>query len=150
MKAKDFMTKNVITANSNLTIGDAAILMAQNGFSVLPVVDANFEIVGIITESDFVGKEKNIPHALASIKQLFGQIFYFREIEEIYEQSKGKKLSEVMSTKVFTIPAEASLTEIVNFMISKGLKRLPVVEGKKLVGIITRKDMLKAFNMITK
>jgi CBS-domain-containing membrane protein len=95
MKAKDFMTKNVITANSNLTIGDAAILMAQNGFSVLPVVDANFEIVGIITESDFVGKEKNIPHALASIKQLFGQIFYFREIEEIYEQSKGKNFQKL-------------------------------------------------------
>jgi CBS domain-containing protein len=146
MIASDFMTKKVVTCNVDQTVDEAAKIMIQNGFSVMPVVDSSGVLVGIVTESDFVGKEVKIPHALASIKQLFGQIFYFRDIESIYAQAKKMKLSEVMSRKPVTVTPSTSLTDIVNLLISKNLKRLPVVENQKLVGIITRKDLLRAFN----
>jgi CBS domain-containing protein len=145
MKVSDFMTKDVVTCTVDQTVEVAAKLMAEKGFSVMPIVDEEANLVGIITESDFVGRELNVPHALASIKQLFGQTFYFQDVEKIYSETKGKKLSSIMTSKIHSIAPEASLNDVINFMISKKLKRLPVVEGKKIVGIITRKDLLKAF-----
>ena len=150
MKANDFMTKNVVSCHEDSTIEEAATLMAENGFSVLPIVDSEDILVGIISESDFVGKEIEIPHAMASVKQLFGQSFYFRDVELIYAQSKKKKVSEIMSKTPRTITPETSLTSIINVMIAKGMKRLPVVENGKLAGIVTRKDILRAFNKLTK
>ena len=148
MQVSEFMTKNVKTIKSDCTVEEAAKIMADGGFSVLPVVDNEDKLVGIMTESDFAGKEVRIPHALGSIKQLFGQNFYFGDVEEIYKKAKTKKVSEVMSKNVKTVTLNSSLTDVIDFMINKNLKRLPVVDGNKLVGIITRKDLLKAFNKI--
>lgn len=144
MKVKDFMTSNVVSCTTDQTVEEAAKLMMNNGFSVVPVVE-NDQLVGILTESDFVGKEYDVPHALASIKQLFGQVFYFKDVEKIYSDAKSKKLSEIMTKNPTTVSSEHGLTDVVNTMISKGFKRLPVVDDNKLVGIITRKDLLKAF-----
>jgi CBS domain-containing protein len=123
--------------------------MLANGFSVVPIVDSRQHLVGIVTESDFVGKELKIPHALASIKRLFGQDFYIQDIEPIYQKAKSKKLSEVMSKNLVVVKPEDTLTDVVNIMIEKKLKRLPVVKDDKLVGIITRKDLIRAFAKVT-
>lgn len=146
MKAKDFMTTNVITCTEDQSVADAAKLMVEKEFSVMPILNSEGKLVGIVTESDFVGKEVKVPHALASIKQLFGQNFYFNDVETLYAEAKNKKLSSVMSKNLKTIKPETSLSKVVNYMISKNIKRLPVVDGEKLVGIITRKNILKAFN----
>lgn len=146
MKAKDFMTTNVITCTEDQSVADAAKLMVEKKFSVMPILNSEGKLVGIVTESDFVGKEVKVPHALASIKQLFGQNFYFNDVETLYAEAKNKKLSSVMSKNLKTVKPETSLSEVVNYMISKNIKRLPVVDGEKLVGIITRKNILKAFN----
>jgi CBS domain-containing protein len=150
MKASEFMTDQVITCHQNDDVAKAAQIMAEKGFSIMPVVDDEEHLVGVVTQSDFVGKEVEIPHALASIKQLFGQVFYFSDIEPIYEQAKKKKLHEVMSKVPTVVSPDTSLTEIVNMMISKKLKRLPVLENNKIVGIITRKNLIKAFNEVNK
>ncbi len=146
MKVKDFMTKDVITCTEDQSVAVAAKLMVENEFSVMPILNKEGELVGIVTESDFVGKEVSIPHALASIKQLFGQNFYFADVETLYAEAKNKKLSSVMSKNLKTVAPETSLSEVVDYMISKNIKRLPVVDGEVLVGIITRKNILKAFN----
>lgn len=148
MKAKDFMTTNVITCTEDQSVADAAKLMVDNEFSVMPILSTDGKLVGIVTESDFVGKEVSIPHALASIKQLFGQNFYFADVETLYKEAKGKKLSDVMSKNLKTVKPDTSLSDVVNYMISKNVKRLPVVEDEKLIGIITRKNILKAFNEV--
>jgi len=145
VQVQDFMTRDVVTCSSEQSVEEAAKVMSQNRFSAIPVIDADNNLVGIITESDFVGRKLEVPHALASIKQLFGQAFYFQDVEKIYSDTKKKKLSSVMTSRVHSITPEASLNDIVNFMISKGLKRIPVTVDRKIVGIITRKDLLKAF-----
>lgn len=148
MQVSEFMTTNVTSCNENETVEVAAKLMIEKGFSVLPVVDSSGVLVGILTESDFVGKEANIPHALVSIKKLFGTNVHLGDVEEIYKKAKTKKLSEVMAKNVKTIAKTATLSEVVNMMSSHNLKRLPVVDGGKLVGIVTRKDLIKAFGKI--
>ncbi len=145
IKVADFMTENVFCCNENQTVENADTVMLAENFSVIPVVNNEDELVGVITESDFVGKQAKVPHALASIKSMFGQHFYFSEIEPIYKNAKGKKLKEVMTKNPITVTEEHTLTDIIELMNQRSLKRLPVVRGKRVVGIVTRKDLLKAF-----
>lgn len=146
MLAEDFMTKDIISCTENQTVGEAAQIMEKNGFSVIPVVDGAGLLLGIVTEADFVGRELNIPHALASIKQLMGQIFYFSQVEKIYSNAKSKKLSEVMTRNPPAATPKTSLTSLINHMIAKELKKILIVEEGKLVGLITYKDIIRAFN----
>lgn len=148
MKASEFMTKEVVTCSQDSTVEQAATLMAEKGFSVLPIVDGGGQLVGILTESDFVSKSENIPHALASLKHLFGKSYNSQDVEEIYKEAKSKKLSEVMTKNPKSVDPDATLSEVVNFMSEKGLKRVPVIENGKVVGIITRKNLINAFTKI--
>ncbi len=148
MKAKDFMTKEVVTCKESQTVSDAAKIMSEKGFSVIPVVNDSGALTGILTESDFVGKDVQIPHALVSLKRTLGENHYLGDIESIYEKAKKRKLLEVMTKKPLTVEEDASLNTVVGLMASKNLKRLPVVNGENLVGIITRKDLVKAFNQM--
>jgi CBS domain-containing protein len=148
VKASDFMTKNVTTCNIGQTVEDAATLMAKKGFSVVPIVNDADELVGLITESDFISKIQSVPHALVSLRQLFGQSFHASDVEQIYKESKAKKLGDVMTKNPKTVSPDTSLDEVVTFMSDKNLKRLPVVDQGKVVGIITRTDVIRAFNMV--
>ena len=146
MLAKDFMTKEVITANEDTTVKEAAEIMYKNNISCLPVINESNKLVGLITESDFVGKSIDVPHAMASIKKILGETFYNQDIESVYAKSKKHTLKEVMSKNLHTVSPDHTLSEVVNYMIEKNYKRMPVLEDGKLVGIITRKDILHAFN----
>ncbi len=148
MKANEFMTKNVITCNESQTVSDAAKIMSENGFSVMPIVNNSGDLIGIVTESDFVGKDVDIPHALVSLKRVLGENHYHGDIEKIYSRAKNRQLSEVMSKPPITVDPESTLNAVVERMAAKNLKRIPVVENGKIVGIITRKDLIKAFNQM--
>lgn len=148
MKASEFMTKDVITCNENQTVEEAATVMAENGFSVLPIVDDSGALVGVITESDFVSKSKKVPHAMVTLKHLFGKSFNSQDVEEIYKESKSKKLSEIMTKNPKTVSSDATLDEVVTFLGEKDLKRVPVVDNGKVVGIITRKNIITAFTKV--
>ncbi len=146
MKASEFMTKNVLTCTTDQTVQDAATLMLENDFSVVPVVNASGELQGIITESDFISREVDIPHAMVSLKHLFGQNFNSSNVEEIYKKSKDLSLDKVMTKDVKTVSPDDSLDDVVGLMSKKNIKRVPVVENGKIVGIITRRNILQAFN----
>lgn len=148
MIASDFMTKNVTTCTENQTVEEAATLMTDNGFSVVPVVDGDGNLVGIITESDFITKVQAVPHAMVNLRSLFGKSFNSTDVEQIYKESKTKKLSEVMTKNPKTVAPDATLDEVVKFMGEKNLKRIPVVDGGQVVGVITRSNVIKAFNQV--
>jgi len=145
---QDFMSTDVYTVNKNTKVENVAKIMLEKNFSVIPVVSNNENLVGLLTESDFIGKNAEIPHSFASIKSLFGQYFYFSEVAPIFEKSKEKKVVEVMTKNPITVTPNCSLTEIVKLMAEKNLKRIPVVDGEKIVGIVTRKDIIRAFLMV--
>ncbi|MEH0862492.1 CBS domain-containing protein [Halobacteriovorax sp. DPLXC-1] len=149
MKVLDFMTKDVTTCTESQTVGDAAKKMIELGISVMPVVNDEGTLTGIVTQSDFISREVEIPHALVSIKRLFGQDFNLTDVEDVYKKSKNKTLADVMSHNVVTVTSENTLNGVVELMMSKHLKRIPVVDDGKLVGMITRKDILKAFEKLS-
>ncbi|MGI4992173.1 CBS domain-containing protein [Halobacteriovorax sp. GFR7] len=148
MKVTEFMTKDVTTCRDTQTVADAAKAMLELGVSVMPILDSSDKLVGIVTQSDFIGREVEIPHALASIKRLFGMDYNLGDVEDIYKKAKNKPLSEIMTKNVTTVTSDYSLTAVVELMMKKQLKRIPVCDGDKLVGIITRKDILKAFESV--
>ena len=148
MIASDFMTKNVITCNENQTVEDAATLMAEKGISVVPIVDDSGTLTGIITESDFITKIESVPHAMVNLRSLFGKNFNSGDVEQVYRESKAKKLSDVMTKSPKTMDPDATLDEVVKFMGENDIKRIPVVDGGKVVGIITRTNVIKAFNKV--
>lgn len=142
------MTKEVTSLTPDKTVQDAAAMMLEKNISVIPVVDSTLNLVGIITESDFIGKKVEIPHALASFKRLLGHIFYHEGVEDIFIQAKTTVLEKVMSRNPKTINPDDSLNDVVDKMSKYNLKRVPVVQDGKLVGIITRHDILRAFIML--
>jgi CBS domain-containing protein len=146
MRADEIMSKQPVTIKADLTCLHAAELMVENKISILPVVSAQEELVGVITQSDFVGRQVEVPHALVSIKTILGKNFYNRDIEEIYKESKETLVGDVMTKNVISVKPDQSVNTVVNLMIDHNLKRVPVVDDSgKLVGIITRRNLLEAF-----
>ena len=139
------MTENVITCNESETLEHAAKLLIEEGITCLPIMNDQDYLVGIITQSDFLSKIVEVPHSMASIKQVFGQLHYFRSIEEMFENSKQIILKDVMSKKLKTVSYDTDLNSVVSYMMRKKLRRIPVLKDDRLVGLITRKNLVKAF-----
>lgn len=142
MKASDIMTRDVRTLSPEATIDDAVSLLLSIRASGLPVVDARGKLVGIVSETDFlhrveIGTEKR---RARWIEFLLGP----GEIAEAYVMSHSRKVSDIITHDVVTVTAGASLNEIVAVMEKRKVKRVPVVTGDELVGIITRSDLLRA------
>lgn len=145
MNISEFMSSPAHSVGPDTTVEEAANLMCKHKVSALPVIDGDGAVVGIITESDFVGRDAKVPHALGTIKELFGQIHNFSDIESVYKSAKDKKIQDVMTKAVKTIDKGADLNDLLQMMSDTGLKRVPVTEGGKLIGMVTRKDLIKAF-----
>ena len=150
MLVKDFMTTKIIAAHPSDNLKDGAKKMIDNKLSILPVVDEENVLLGVLTNSDFLGKDVYIPRAMVSLRRLLGQIHYDQNVEDLYKSAANFSIEKVMTKGLTTISPEASLNEAVNLMIKRGHKRLPVVDDGKLVGIITRRDLVKAFYQLNK
>jgi CBS domain-containing protein len=142
MKAKDIMTPRVISIEPGATIYEAARLMLQNRISGLPVVDAAGGLVGMITEGDFLrrsetGTERRRPRW---IEFILGP----GRLATDYTQSHGRRVDEVMSSTPFAVSEDATVEEIVDLMESHRIKRVPVTRGERLVGIVSRANLVRA------
>lgn len=142
MKAGDIMTRNVVSVDPDATVLQAVRLMLQHRISGLPVVDKAGNLVGIVTEGDFLRRaetatERKRPRWLEFI---MGP----GRLADEYVKSHARKVSEVMTPEPQTIGEDTPLEEVVQLMEKHRIKRLPVVRGKQLVGIISRANLLHA------
>lgn len=120
----------------------AARLMLRNHISGLPVVDAAGNLVGIVTEGDFLrraetGTERRRP-------RWFEFLIGPGKLAIEYTQSHGRKVAEIMTDELHTVTENTPLDEIVRLMERHRIKRLPVLRGSKLVGIVTRSNLMRA------
>jgi CBS domain-containing protein len=148
MKAHDVMTWGTITVEPEASVTRAVRLMLQNKISGLPVVDANGQLVGMVTEGDFLrrgelGTERHRPRWL---EFLLGP----GRLAAEYVQSSGQKISEIMTPEPKTITPETPLDEVVRLMERHRIKRLPVVQDGKLVGIVSRANLLHALASVAR
>jgi CBS domain-containing protein len=142
MRAHQIMTRTVVTVTPDATILEAAKTMLQNHVSGLPVVDAAGKLVGIVSEGDFIRRGEIGTQRKRSrwLRFLLGAGAEATD----YVREHGRKVSEVMTSEPIAIAEDATLEEIVTSMETNGIKRLPVMRGDKLVGIVSRANLLQA------
>jgi CBS domain-containing protein len=142
MKAKDVMTRDLISVTSDATVLQAARLMLQHHISGLPVVDASGKLVGILSEGDFLRRRETATQRRRSrwLEFLMGP----GKIASEYTHSHGSKVAEVMTSEVRTVGEDTDLEQIVELMEKHRIKRVPVMRAGKLAGIVTRSNLMHA------
>jgi len=136
------MTKDVITVTPRTTIEQAAKTMLQRHISGLPVVDKAGKLVGIVSEGDFlrrteIGTGRRRP---AWLQFLVGP----GQAAADFVHERGRKVEDIMTRDPITVKEETPLEDLVRLMEKKGIKRLPVMNGSSLCGIVTRSNLLLA------
>lgn len=144
MKVSDVMTSEVITIDEQSTVAQVAELLAKNGFSGVPVVNAERKVVGMVTERDLLPKMKGVPFSNLRLPALFGEWLGEQEFEQAISETRERSVKEAMSSEVITIAADDELGRAAALMAQHSVKRLPVVSEGDLVGIITRADIIRA------
>ena len=143
MRAHQIMTRNVTTVRADTPIKEAARLMLQQRISGLPVVDENNRLVGIVSEGDFVRRSE-----IGTQRPYIGWLDFLwgpgkAAVDFVKENSR--KVGDIMTrTDLITAAEDLPLDEFVQLMERHNVKRLPVVRGDTLIGIVTRTDLLRA------
>jgi CBS domain-containing protein len=142
MLAGDVMTREVISVASDASAMQAGALMLKHQISGLPVVDSSGVLLGIISEGDFLrraelGTQRSRPRWLAF---LIGP----GRLASEYVHACGRKVKEIMTPNPYTVTEATPVTEVVQLMERHRIKRVPVVCGRRLVGIVSRADLLRA------
>jgi len=142
MNVKEVMTSPVISVPSDGSISQAIELMLQRRISGLPVVDQGGRLVGIVTEGDFLrraetGTQRQRPRWL---EFLIGP----GRLADEYTRTHGRRVHDVMTADPVTVSEETPIEEVVQIMEKHRIKRLPVLREQKLVGIVSRANLLHA------
>ncbi|HEY4736182.1 MAG TPA: CBS domain-containing protein [Xanthobacteraceae bacterium] len=148
MRVKDAMTPNVICIGADEPVLKAARLMLQNRISGLPVVDKDGELVGMVTEGDFLrrgelGTQRQRPKWLEFI---VGP----GKLAQEYTHSSGRKVEEIMTPDPWTIGENETLEAVVDTMERHHVKRLPVTRGGRMVGIVSRANLMHALASLSR
>lgn len=143
-KAVEIMTKPVITLDPDVPVKEAADIFIKNDINGAPVVDSEDRLVGIITDSDLVMQDVKL-HFPTAIQLLSATILLGSEkkFEERLTKAVGARVSDVMTRDVVTVGGSESLEDVATIMSDKEIGRVPVVEHGKVVGIITKKDIVR-------
>lgn len=138
------MRRAVFTVRPETSLRDVASLLVEHGISGVPVVDDAGSVVGVVSEADFVLRERGAPEGRS---RLLGRLFGSdrglspEELAKIHATTAG----EAMSSPAIVVESSTSLHEAARIMIERAVNRLPVVEGGRLVGIVSRADLVRAF-----
>jgi CBS domain-containing protein len=142
MRAADIMTQDVVSIAPSASIAEAVRLMLEQHVSALPVLE-NSGLVGIISEGDLlrrdeIGTERRKPRFL----ELLTTTGSARAAD--YVKTHGRRVDEVMSRAVITVDADTTLPEIARIMEKRRVRRVPVLRDGRLVGIVSRANLLQA------
>jgi CBS domain-containing protein len=142
LTAADVMHNDVLSVNLDTSVVEAARTMLRHKISGLPVIDWSRRLVGILTEGDLlrrseIGTER---HRSNWLELLLGP----GRVAEEYTAEHARKVSEVMSDQVVAVRPDTPLSEVVALMEKHHIKRVPVLDGERLIGIVSRADLLRA------
>ncbi len=139
MKVVELMTRNVVMVTPETSLKDAASLLATRNISGVPVVDASGTVVGILSEADILAK-------VSGERPRGGLLGWLLEADvALDDKIRARTVGEAMTAPAITIAPDRPVHEAAARMVGESVNRLPVVEDGKLVGIVTRADLVRAF-----
>jgi len=140
MKVQDLMTKDVLSVSPEASLKDVAATLVEHRISGMPVCDPVGRVLGVVSEADIVAQAGREPRRSSG---LLGRLADGREAEE--RKANARTAGEAMTAPAITVGPLSSAYAGARLMIERGINRLPVVRGEKLVGIVTRADLVRAF-----
>ena len=149
MRAHQIMTRPVITVTPDTMVVEAANTMLQKHISGLPVVDASGKLVGMLSEGDFIRRSE------IGTQRKRGRFLKFilgpGKSASDFVHEHGRKVSEIMTAEpLVTVSEDTALERIVDLMEKNNIKRLPVIRDDKVVGIVSRSNLLQAVASLAK
>ncbi|MBN3751867.1 CBS domain-containing protein [Paraburkholderia sp. Tr-20389] len=142
MLAIDVMTPSVICAQPDMTVQEAAKRLVDNGISGMPVVDASGALVGIVSEGDLLHRvETGTETRRSRWLELFSTT---RDLASTFVKEHGRSVADVMTASVWTVDWQMPVADIADLMETRRIKRVPVMRGGTLIGIVTRGNLIRA------
>jgi CBS domain-containing protein len=144
IKAKDIMTTAVVTLKRDMGVKEAAETLLDNSIGGAPVVDDEGKVIGMVSESDLIMEDVKL-HFPTFVHLLSGIIYLesLKSFEEKLRKAVGVKVEDVMSKKVITVTEDTPVEDIATLMIERKISRVPVVKKGKLVGLVSKRDIVR-------
>jgi CBS domain-containing protein len=141
MRARDVMVRAVVTTSPDTTVEALARLMINLRISGVPVLDENGRLVGIVTEGDLL---RRVEIGTERHRRRWSELFSSNsQLAAEYVKAHAKRVADIMTREVFSVDETAKLAEIADLLEAKKIKRVPVLRDGKIVGIVSRADLLK-------
>lgn len=144
LKVRDIMTTDVVSVKKETTIRELAELFTAHRVGSIPVVDDSGSLIGIVTESDLIEQDKSLH--IPTVISLFDWVIYLeseKKFEKELQKMTGQTVGDIYTDTVETVTPDTLVSDVADLMSSKKLHALPVVEGRRLVGMVSRIDLIK-------
>ena len=144
IKAKDIMTKEVITVSPEAEITQAANLLLEKRINGVPVISTAGELVGILCQSDLIAQQKSIPiPSLFTLLDGYISLTTSKRMDKEVEKIAATKVAEAMTANPVVVDPETDIEKVAALMVEKNYNTLPVIDAGKLVGILGKEDVLR-------
>ena len=144
MNVKEIMTKEVVSVKRDSTIDEIAQVLIDNKVSGLPVLSDGGYLIGVVTEGDLLRREMS--PRLPEFINILGAVIYYHGVERYNEDFKkllAQTASDIMTEDLITVKEDTDISEVARLMLNNNIKQIPVVDGSKLIGIVSRADIVK-------
>lgn len=141
VRVGDVMTRDVVSVTPDTPLKDVAAALVERGISGLPVCDADGAVVGVLSEADLLVKQGGSPERSGGLFAWLVETASAPDLAKLRAHTAG----EAMTSPAVTVETASPVSEAARTMVSLGVNRLPVVEDGRLVGIVTRADLVRLF-----
>ena len=144
LKAKDLMTRDILSVTPDTEIVKAAKILLKNRINGMPVIDDSGKLVGILCQSDLVAQQKRIPiPSVFTLLESFVPLTSMKRIDKEVEKIAALSVKQAMTPNPVTVGPETEIEDVAKLMVDNKYHTLPVMEGNEVVGIIGKEDVLK-------
>lgn len=141
MKAKDLMSRDLTSVQDEAPLKEAAMLLSRNELSGVPVLNASGEVIGFISEKDIISS--TLPNGLQIRNPEVVSLSDISQVLKRLSRTGKAKVRDYMSETLLFVTEDTPLSKVIELMLEKDLKRLPVLRNKRLAGIIERTTLSK-------
>ena len=149
MRAIDVMTPNVITVDPETSVQALAALLSEKGISGAPVVDAGGRMIGIVSEGDLLHRAELGTERRSERRSAWWLEHFASGLARDYVKSHGRTARDIMTRDVVTVTEDTDLADVATLLETKRIKRVPVVRDGKVVGIVSRANLVRALAATT-